>query len=250
MVRVRHILRFIFVVLVITALYAGPERLWISLAPLALSFFDASSETAWQRESVSVAKASARTDERLPAQWRLSAYLLGFELGFCSNMMGSVAFEAPSKRVGVSQALASSIKAAEDLARELGVGPAALFPVATVDEFMRLKDRMEADELGLASRIEAASSRRHRHLFMLGMHVGAAASVAESTSGNVHNPAHDYIGRHATLAGVPAAAWKPVAGVPDGTNPASRLMAYRAALAALEQTISQLGLMPVDSNTS
>jgi hypothetical protein len=249
-VRVWSFLRFTAVVLTITALYAGLERAWVSLAPIALSFFDESSRAAWQRERVSVATASGPADGRLGAEWRLSAYLLGFELGYCSNMLGSVAFAAPSKRVEVSEALAPSFTAAQDLARELGVGPAAVLPVATVDDFFRMKDRMEADELGVASRIEAASSRRHRHLFMLGLHVGAAAAVAESTSGEVHNPARDHIGRHATVAGVPAEAWEPVARVPQGADPAARLAAYRAALAALERAVAQLEPMPVDRPTS
>ena len=34
----------------------------------------------------------------------------------------------------------------------------------------RVPNRLEADELGLAARLEAVTSRRHRHLLLLGMH--------------------------------------------------------------------------------
>lgn len=239
-------LRFMVVVLAITALYAGLESVWTSLAPFALSFFDASSETAWERESLSVAAASGPIDEQLPAESRLAAYLLGFEIGYGSNTMGSAILAPATKRAAVQQALAPTLTAVGALARELDVGPAALLPVATLDEFNRLKDRMEADELGLASRVEAALSRRHRHLLMLGMHVGAAAAVSDSSSGEVHNPVRDLIGRHATLAGVPSEAWRPVARVPAGANAAARLAAYHAALTTLERTVAQLSPMRME----
>jgi hypothetical protein len=100
--------------------------------------------------------------------------------------------------------------------------------------------RLEADELGLAARLEAATSRRHRHLLLLGVHAGVATALADATGGELQNPIRDYIGRHATLAGVPPAAWEPVAREAPGVTPKDRLAAYQAALTALEAAVAQL----------
>ncbi len=48
------------------------------------------------------------------------------------------------------------------------------------------------------------------------------------------------IGRHATLAGVPAAAWEAAATEPAGATPAAQWDAYQAALNALDGAIAQL----------
>ena len=113
--------------------------------------------------------------------------------------------------------------------------------VSNADEFGRVPTRLDADELGLAARLEAATSRRHRHLLLLGVHVGVAAALADATAGELQNPLRDYIGRHATLAGVPPAAWEPVAREASGATPQEKLAAYQTALSGLEMAVAQLG---------
>ena len=94
--------------------------------------------------------------------------------------------------------------------------------MSNADEFGRVPDRLDEDELGLASRLEAVTSRRHRHLLLLGMQVGVAASLTEATgSSQMQALLRPRIGRHATLASVPAAAWEPAATEPAGDTPAS-----------------------------
>ena len=104
-----------------------------------------------------------------------------------------------------------------------------------------MNNRLDSDELGLAGRVEKATSRRHRHLLLLGMHVGVAAALADISGGKLQNPLRQYIGRHATLAGVPPAGWEPAARVGEGATPEQQAAASQAALAALDMAVAELG---------
>ena len=232
--------RFLLVTLGITGLYLGLNALWLAFTPSLAAVFDSRTAAGWDREAVAVAEASREADSRLPAESRLSAYRLGFQVGYCSNLLGSVALSGPEAQTQMRQILAPRIQGAQNLAQTLGVGEASFLPVSNADEFGRVGDRLDADELGLAARLEAVTSQRHRHLLLLGMHVGMAAALADLTGGKLQNPVRNFIGRHATLAGVPAAAWEPAARVPDGATPGEQLEAYRAALTALETAIARL----------
>src|SRR6185436_5619051 len=101
--------------------------------------------------------------------------------------------------------------------------------------------RLDSDELGLAARVEKAMSPRHRHLLLLGMHVGVAAALNDMSGGKLQNPLRQYIGRHATLAGVPPASWEPAARAGEGATPEQQAAAYQAALTALDMAVAELG---------
>ena len=127
-----------------------------------------------------------------------------------------------------------------ELGQVLGIGPVGILTFQTASDFVQENDRLENDELGLASRLEAKASARHRHLLLLGMHVGIALAGANATGGTLLNPNRPFIGRHATLAGVPPGAWQPVAQIPAAATDADRLTHYAAAVSGLDEAVSKL----------
>jgi len=237
-------LRFLAITLGITAMYMALDRLWLALTPMLAQTFNAGQERKWNDEAAGVARSSRDAERRLPASARLIAYRLGVEVGYCSNVLGSFAMSPPEIQVRAREAMEPRLSSARDLAHALGLEELPLVPVATVEQFGRISERIDADETGLATRLEAVTSRRHRHLFLLGMHVGVSAALADVMQGQMFSPVRTNIGHHATLAGVPAAAWEPVARAPEGATPQDRTAAYRAALAVLEKAVSQLEASP------
>ena len=233
--------RFLLVTLGITGLYLGLNEMWLVLTPTLASLFDARDAAGWERDAAAVTEASREADSRLAAATRVGAYRLGFHVGYCSNLLGSMALSPPEMQARVRQILDPRIKAAQELGRALGVGEISFLTVSNAEEFGRVPDRLDEDELGLASRLEAVTSRRHRHLLLLGMQVGVAASLTEATgSSQMQALLRPRIGRHATLAGVPAAAWEPAATEPEGDTPQAQWTAYQAALTALDAAIARL----------
>jgi len=146
--------RFLLVTLGITGLYLALNALWLAVTPSLAALFDARTESAWAREAAAVADAARDADARLPAPTRVAAYRLGFHVGYCSNILGSVALSRPETQSRVREILAPRIRAMQDLGHELGVGEVSLLPVSNADEFGRVNDRLDSDELGLAARVE------------------------------------------------------------------------------------------------
>ena len=235
--------RFVLVTLGITALYVGLQQTWLSLSPLA-ELIESRSEGSWPQEAATVASAARDADRRLPPEWRVAAFRLGYHVGYLTELFGFFAMAPEEARNKVRTLSAARIKAAEDLALVMGVGPAAALPVTTVGEFGRVEERIEQDELGLAARVEQKASVRHRHLLLLGMHLGVTAASAERTDGEFFDPKRRFIGHHATLASVPTATWEPVARAPEGATAEDRLASYLASLADLERAIAQLPQLP------
>ncbi len=232
--------RFLLITLGITGLYLALDQVWLALTPTLSPLANARTEAAWSDEAAEVERRSREADRRAPPGWHVAAYRLGFEVGYCSNLLGSFTMSSPEIQAKAREAMEPRLASIRDLARALGLDEAPLVPVNNADQFGRISERVEADETGVATRVEQVASLRHRHLFLLGMHSGISAALADSLRGETFNPLRAYLGRHATLAGVPLAAWEPVASVPAGATPGERLAAYRAALAALEQTVARL----------
>jgi len=228
----------------ITGLYLGLDWMWLALTPTIEAVFESRTAAAWEREAGEVASAARDADNRLPAETRLAAYRLGFHTGYCSNILGSVALSSPDAQARVREILAPRLKGIEVLGRQLGIGEVTLLPVTNTDEFSRVNDRLDSDEIGLAARLETVTSPRHRHLLLLGMHLGAAAALADMSGGKLQNPLRRYIGHHATVARVPPGAWEPAARVHEAATPEQSAKAYQDALAALEAAIGQLSPLP------
>src|SRR5439155_25053344 len=103
----------------------------------------------------------------------------------------------------------------------------------TPKEYALLAERFEADETGMAARIERRLSPAHRELYLLGAQLGNEAATVESSGGEMLQPPVTLIRRHATLAGVAPELWPPLALQPRGETPAQALARYRSALNAL-----------------
>ena len=213
---------------------------WLGLTPSLARLFDARTASAWTREAVAVADASRDADGRLPVATRVAipAGLSRRLLQHCPRQRRAVAARGA---VACTRDPGATHQGHRDLAHELGVGEVSLLPVSNAEEFGRVNDRLDSDELGLAARVEKATSRRHRHLLLLGMHVGVAAALTDMSGGKLQNPLRQYIGRHATLAGVPPAGWEPAARAGEGTTPEQQAAAYQAALTALDMAVAELG---------
>jgi hypothetical protein len=154
--------RFVVVTLSITAMYVVLQQTWLSLSPLA-ELYETQAEGDWPREAAAVAAAARDADRRLPPEWRVAAFRLGYHLGYLTERVGSLAMSDDEVREKVRAITTPLVKSAEDLALAMGVGPAAVLPVSTADEFARIEQRIEQDELGLAGRMEQKVSAHHRH---------------------------------------------------------------------------------------
>ena len=110
-----------------------------------------------------------------------------------------------------------------------------LFPVDFSDRCAGAANFVEA----LAGRFERQLSLHHRHLYLLGMHLGTESARVETTAGGIASPETLLIRRHATAAGIAPGLWKPLASPPGLETPAQIVARYRAGLAALDASLEQ-----------
>ena len=102
--------RFLLVTLGITGLYLALNALWLALTPSLAALFDARTESAWARDAAAVADAARDADSRLPVATRVASYRLGFHVGYCSNVLGSVVLSPPEMQSRVREILAPRIR--------------------------------------------------------------------------------------------------------------------------------------------
>ncbi|HSC65434.1 MAG TPA: hypothetical protein VLD35_17465 [Caldimonas sp.] len=183
------------------------------------------------------ARAAAAT---LPPGHRAATFRLGYEIGFASELLGSFVTSDAAVREKAGAVGAAHVAVAQAQARVLGLGEVAALPMRTAAEFFALPKRLEDDEGGLGARIEARLTPIHRHLYLLGAHVGAEAAKIESSGGKFALPPETLIRRHATLAGIAPALWQPLAADPRGATPDQVLARHRAALSAMSVALATL----------
>jgi hypothetical protein len=194
---------------------------------------DDASDAQLAQQAQFVAAASREAMQRAPAGHRLDSLRLGYELGYVSERIAFFAMATPQAREHARALLAPQQAAADALAQKLGVAPAAALPSANLREFNELGARYEADENGVAARVQQQLSPWHRHVYLLGVHIGIESARIDTTGGEHSLPPAVPIRRHATLAGVDAALWQPLAASPAGETPAQRMQRYRDAVQAL-----------------
>lgn len=196
-------------------------------------------EGALLQRAHAVAEASRQALQRLPPGHRRSALHLGYELGYISQTVGAYATSPPeAQAVAVQHAEAHRLRA-QELAQGLGLGAVQALPVRNLREFNQLTQRYEDDENGLARRIESQMSPLHRHLYLLGVHLGGEAARVESSAGRFALPPAAPIRRHAVLAGIGPEHWRALAQEPQNETPAQVLQRYRAALQALDAEVAR-----------
>ncbi|HEY2560856.1 MAG TPA: hypothetical protein VGI48_14220 [Caldimonas sp.] len=191
-------------------------------------------------EAEAVAARSRTPTVALPAGHRLGAFRLGYEIGWASELAGSFAMSDAAVQAKAKLIADAHVAIAREQARRLGIddGDVAALPSRTLTDFVRLQDRFEADESGLARRVEARLTPIDGHLFLLGAGVGGEAARVQSSGGRLSGPSVEAIRRHATLAGIAPAAWQPLAVDHSGEPQAAVLERHRAAVAGVMAAIA------------
>lgn len=209
---------------------------------------DGLSDAELKAQAEAVAAASREAIAHAPAGHRLATLRLGYELGYVSERAGVFAMAAASAREQAWQLLAPQQATAQALAAQLGVAPAPALRSDSLREFGELGARYEADENGLAARLEQRLSPWHRHVYLLGLHIGMETARIEATQGEQSAPPATLIRRHAALAGIEPALWQPLAAAPADATPALRMQRYRAAVQALAGALAQQDAAPGPEN--
>ena len=184
-------------------------------------------------EAEALAARSKAAAAMLPAGHRQATFRLGYEIGYASELIGSFVSSDAPVRAQAAAIGAAHVAVAQAQARALGLGDVAALPMRNAAEFFALAKRVEDDENALGARIESRLTPVHRHLYLLGAHVGAEAAKVESSGGKFALAPATLIRRHATLAGVAPELWQPLAADAQGETPGQVLARYRAALNAL-----------------
>lgn len=201
---------------------------------------DGLSDTRLQEQAETIAAASRDAMTTAPAGHRLATLRLGYELGYVGERAGVFAMSQAAARERAWQMLAPSRRIADEMARLLGVAPAEALRCTSLREFNELATRYEADENGLATRLQQRLSPWHRHVYLLGVHVGIESARIDATQGEQSLPPAALIRRHAALAGIAPALWQPLAAAPPGSEtPAALMQRYRGAVQALAGALAQ-----------
>ncbi len=188
-------------------------------------------------EAARVAEASRGALDRLPPATRRGVFRLGYSLGYAAQLSGSLLMSAPAAQERARPIVERRVAASRDLARAMNLGDVAMLPVSSLAEFGVLNQRIDDDENGVAARVERQLSPLHRHLYLLGAHLGTEGARVESTGGALFAPEMLRIRRHATLAGVPDRLWQAV-GSAKADQPAQTLQRFHAAVDALDASIA------------
>lgn len=218
------------------ALFSAPgTQQWLQR----LGWVQSDPAAALRQQTEQIAAASQPALQRLPRGHRMAALRLGYELGYASQLTGVRAMSAPEARAFGRQQAAPHAALAAQIAAQWGLGEAPPLAADNLREFTELGTRYEADENGLAARIEARMSPLHRQLYLLGAQLGGEAARIEDSGGRFSLPPETLIARHATLAGIEAGLWRPLAAAPaPGEPPAQVVQRYRASLEALTAALS------------
>ena len=239
--RAREGARFVVVTLVITLAYLSLQQLWLSVvgASSRAGLMEGGGEARLAEEARQLATQSTTLEAHLPSAHRVDAWRLGFLLGYSTEWLGSFAFSSAERQRQARQLAAPMLTRAGTIAGGLGLGTVAVLPVRSAEDFGNLTARVEADESGIAQRVETRLSPRDRHLFLLGMHIGIFVEALDSGADKdpLPIPQTALISRHATLAGVAPQLWKPLGRIPAGSPRSQIVVQYRAVVTALDAAL-------------
>ena len=229
---------------------------FVALGRLQLTLFSAPGTQQWlqrfgwiqadpaaalQQQTAQIASASRAAMQQLPAGHRMAALRLGYELGYASQWVGVLAMSPLEARAIGQRQAEPHVRLAAQIAAQWGLGEARPLGAESLREFTELGARYEADENGLARRIEQRMSPLHRQLYLLGAQLGGESARIEDTGGRFSLPPETLIARHATLAGIEPGLWRPLAAAPEKDEPPAQVVQrYRAALDALAVAVAQL----------
>lgn len=218
------------------ALFSAPAtQQWL----VRLGLLDAAPAARLQSEAAEVAAASREALRRLPPGSRMAAFRLGYELGFVSQWVGARAMSAPQFRDLAQRQTEPRRQLVAQIATQWGLGDVQPLGADSLRAFTELGNRYEADESGIAARVQQQMSPLHRQLFLLGAQLGGEAARIEDSGGQFSLPPATLIMRHATLAGIDAELWQPLAAQPRDEAPEQVVQRYRAALQALADAVAR-----------
>lgn len=231
--------RFLLATLVLTALYLAIQEVWLwtaqQLGRAGWTYDDPTQ--IYATEAATVADQSKAREAALGPEYPGAVLELGILYGYLSQWLGGYGVQPEATMRELQRPVERAVQRLKVLGDALGIGPVERLPVRTAADFGQLTQRLEDDAGGVAHRVDQATSPRLRHLFMLGVHVGTELAALDSTSDVMPIPAAKLIGKHATLAGVPEATWRPLARLPGGDK-TDALAAYRAAIGALQKSVA------------
>ncbi len=227
----RAALRFLGVTLVVTALYVALDAAWFALTPPWMQRLQSAQAPTpdLDADARRLAEAARRDGMVATADQRVAAWRLGHQLGLASQLEHAAAI---MRSDWATRSAEQVMAAAQPPAQALGLGPVSPLRGRTMEQASSLAQRFEADELGLAVRLERLGGAPLRHLFMTGLFAGKAAFT------RLYTPQEDpqdavHIERHARLAGLPPEVWQPLAR-PPGATPEARREAFQRAAQALD----------------
>lgn len=198
-----------------------------------------SHQSTLEDEAKSVAVASAAREAVLTPKHSAAAWQLGIRIGYVSQQLGFVKLSDTANLQQAQAALEPMLKEARFFANFLQLdAPVAPMESQTLKEFFNINERIESDESGLATRIEQRVTVRHRHLFLLGMHVGVEMCRLDRKGAEQLPLSSIQIARHATVAGLPRGLWEPLSKAPEGGSLVEVKAAYRAAVAAASKYLT------------
>lgn len=236
--RLRAVFRFTLVTLALAGVYLLLQHFWMGLAGWGQDWLQERGQPSLSQQAADVRERSRAAEARLPPERRVQAFRLGFEMGFLAQSLGSVALSDEPARQQMESSVLPRADHADRLAEEMGLGPAHWPRVETLAQFVRLQERFEVDEGGLAARIEARLSPRHRELYLVGVHTGINEVAVRATVEAFNDLSVRLMTQHATRASLPPAAFEALTRPPVGSSAEKRLEARRAALRALEVAIA------------
>jgi hypothetical protein len=231
--------RMLVATIALTLLYIGLQELLLRSAPLL--FPGGRMTTVFQRdleqEASRVAEVSAAREAQLTAEHRVAAWWLGVHLGYLSQYLGSFGSSDTPVRQQAYAASEKRIAAAQDLAALLGIGPVHPLESSTAAQFSGLTARIEADAGGVGARIEERTTPRHKHLYLMGMHVGMTRASMQGDGWRRIIVPGQHIARHGALAGFSREQWEPLTRLPRGATQAEVIQSYEAAERVIQQAI-------------
>jgi len=227
--------RFLLATLTLSVMYLALQELWRwgggTLARTGWTYADPMQE--YSSEAAEIARQSAPREAGLAPGYAAAVFRLGISYGFLSMELTYTpeSTEAQPERARAIQDVRQALTVDAQL---LGLGAMEPLVPRTRADRVQLPARFENDDGAAASRVEAASSPRLRHLFVLGAYVGLTLSLLSHERGI---PFSDATARHAILAGVPEPLWRPLTRFNE-TEGTAVLSAYQRHVNALSEALT------------
>lgn len=243
--RFRGLPRFLLAAVVVAGLYVGLQETWLLLSNWLVerrSIPTVALTGPIAAEAERVAQISAGREATLPLSHRRAAFRLGFDIGYIGGSLGFASVGRGLDAEQARQTLQSRLKESQRLATELGAGEASPLPIGSVQQYLHLSDVIESDVTGLAGRVEAATTPRHKHLYLMGAHVGLLTAQIDSAAAlrnGVWPTPNLKFARHAALAGASRSTWEPLLTVSGATDDAHVASRYYAAVATFENALDE-----------